>query len=382
MTLPAELAAIRDEALRVSCQSWAIMKRWPLSKGTEMVGPCPKCGGTDRFSINVRTNLFNCRHCEKGGEGSIALVMWSEDKSFVAACELITGRKAAEPVDREKQERLEREAKAEKQKRDEAAARYRETARGDAYAIWRKAAPAPAGGIVATYLAERRGLGRGAIDFAAADWAMPLHIRWLPDHPYWDGKPAVKIYSGPAMILPIVGPDGRFFGVHQTWLDLDQPKGKLVLPPDAAGKERPAKKVRGLMKGGAIRLFTPDNPSRIVMGEGFETTATPFAYAREPDTAYWAGVAIGNMAGHAARDVEGGWLYDAPDLDDRECFVPPAWCRELIYLRELDEPSKRTAEKIARGLRRAEVMVPGLAGYSVDPGAGAKDMNDLVLPGR
>ena len=28
---------------------------------TEWTGPCPVCGGTDRFSITSRKRLFNCR---------------------------------------------------------------------------------------------------------------------------------------------------------------------------------------------------------------------------------------------------------------------------------------------------------------------------------
>jgi hypothetical protein len=31
--------------------------------GIERCGPCPKCGGDDRFSINVAKQLFNCRGC-------------------------------------------------------------------------------------------------------------------------------------------------------------------------------------------------------------------------------------------------------------------------------------------------------------------------------
>ncbi|OLS53779.1 primase-helicase zinc-binding domain-containing protein [Rhodovulum sulfidophilum] len=38
----------------------------------ERVGPCPVCGGRDRFGINTARNVFNCRHC--GGGDSIALV--------------------------------------------------------------------------------------------------------------------------------------------------------------------------------------------------------------------------------------------------------------------------------------------------------------------
>ena len=32
----------------------------------ERCGPCPKCAGEDRFSINTRKQVFNCRGCGKG----------------------------------------------------------------------------------------------------------------------------------------------------------------------------------------------------------------------------------------------------------------------------------------------------------------------------
>lgn len=36
--------------------------------GAELVGPCPKCGGEDRFGIHLQKNVFNCRRCERGGD--------------------------------------------------------------------------------------------------------------------------------------------------------------------------------------------------------------------------------------------------------------------------------------------------------------------------
>jgi len=36
--------------------------------GSELIGPCPRCGGTDRFAVNVRKQLWHCRHCDKGGD--------------------------------------------------------------------------------------------------------------------------------------------------------------------------------------------------------------------------------------------------------------------------------------------------------------------------
>jgi putative DNA primase/helicase len=42
---------------------------------TERVGPCPKCGGRDRFAVNVKRRVWHCRGCAKGGAGALSLVM-------------------------------------------------------------------------------------------------------------------------------------------------------------------------------------------------------------------------------------------------------------------------------------------------------------------
>ncbi|MCC0024611.1 MAG: hypothetical protein H6874_10385 [Hyphomicrobiaceae bacterium] len=44
--------ALRDEAMRVSCVDWAIRKRWKLGPGIDRAGPCPNCGGDDRFAVH------------------------------------------------------------------------------------------------------------------------------------------------------------------------------------------------------------------------------------------------------------------------------------------------------------------------------------------
>jgi hypothetical protein len=43
-------------------------------RGPDRCGPCPQCGGTDRFSINIVKGLWNCRGCGRGGD-VIDLVM-------------------------------------------------------------------------------------------------------------------------------------------------------------------------------------------------------------------------------------------------------------------------------------------------------------------
>jgi hypothetical protein len=56
----------------------------------ERCGPCPRCGGADRFSINTRKGVWNCRGCDKGGD-VIALVEHLDGVDFIAACTTLAG---------------------------------------------------------------------------------------------------------------------------------------------------------------------------------------------------------------------------------------------------------------------------------------------------
>ena len=58
--------------------------------GDELIGPCPKCGGDDRFAINIAKQVFNCRGCEAGGD-VIALVEHLDGVDFSHACTTLTG---------------------------------------------------------------------------------------------------------------------------------------------------------------------------------------------------------------------------------------------------------------------------------------------------
>jgi DNA primase len=56
---------------------------------TERVGPCPKCGGDDRFAINISKQVFNCRGCGASGD-VIELVKFLDGVDFNVACETLT----------------------------------------------------------------------------------------------------------------------------------------------------------------------------------------------------------------------------------------------------------------------------------------------------
>jgi hypothetical protein len=64
-------------------------------QGRELVGPCPVCGGRDRFAVHTVKNTFVCRRCPAGG-GVIDLVMHLDGVGLVEAVEILTdGRRHA-----------------------------------------------------------------------------------------------------------------------------------------------------------------------------------------------------------------------------------------------------------------------------------------------
>jgi hypothetical protein len=83
--LQARNIPIEDELARRGIQ---------LRGKTERSGPCPICGGEDRFSINTVKQVFNCRGCDKGGD-VIDLVQHLDSVDFAAACTTLVGAKPA-----------------------------------------------------------------------------------------------------------------------------------------------------------------------------------------------------------------------------------------------------------------------------------------------
>ena len=256
--------------------------------GAELVGPCPKCGGTDRFGINVQRHVFNCRTC--GGGDGIGLVRHVLGCDFRAALDWLCGERDVVLDPAEAHRRMQR-AEAEKKKRARDALRYRQRATAQARDIW-QAGVDPAGTAVEAYLS-----GRGLADLFGP-WP-PKCIRFHADLAFmWkDGGGEWKaIHRGPAMLAAIQGPNGKFSGVHRTWLDPQEPKGKAaIVAPD--GTAQKSKKTWGAKKGGTIRLVTPPGAGMMVMGEGIETTATALVAGGYDAAAYWCGVDLGNMAG-------------------------------------------------------------------------------------
>jgi len=78
-----------DRARHVPIEDELARRGFDLKGRTERKGPCPVCGGTDRFSINTAKRVWNCRGCSKGGD-VIDLVQHLDGIGFVEACTTLT----------------------------------------------------------------------------------------------------------------------------------------------------------------------------------------------------------------------------------------------------------------------------------------------------
>lgn len=336
----------------------------------EFIGPCPDCGGDDRFSINVKKGVFQCRKGCSAGD-VIQLVRWQKGFTLDQALEWLVGPR----TEISEQERKSRIAKAEaaKKKQDEAAERQRRKAMARAREIWGEGVAAE-GSDVRRYLAAR-GLTADLLP------EMPGCLRFHASLPYMvkDASGAwVEAHRGPAMLAAVVQLDGAVSGVHRTWFDLSRPRGKASIAHDGAAQK--VKKTLGSIKGGAIRLHTPDAPwDVLVMGEGIETTLTALVSGAYPGAAFWAGVSLGNIAGAMVK-VEGQRWSGIPDMEAERAFYPPPWVRQLVLVEDGDSAPAETRAKMLSGARRAMALVPGLSARVV-PCPKGLDLNDVLLDG-
>ncbi|MFQ6553412.1 hypothetical protein AAD018_013830 [Aestuariibius insulae] len=331
----------------------------------ELVGPCPKCGGTDRFAIHPDDGVFNCRAC--GGGDGIRLVEHVLNCSFREAMDWLVGERQVELTGAEKAERKAAHEAAE-QRRQETAARKRADAIRMARALWAEGCIF-SGSTAETYLTMR------GIEFDTPPPALRFHPNLRYMHMI-DGQ-WTELHRGPAMLAAILAPSGQLIGVHRTWMDLSSPKSKWKVIIEHDGKMLDAKKVLGSKKGGAIRLTRLDKPSVLVMGEGIETTSTAMVARPLPVADYWCGVDLGNMSGRM-RKVQGKRYSGLPDLNDENAFLPPPWTKRLIYLMDGDSDPRMTRAKLESGLKRAIAHRADLRAQIVHAGEGV-DLNDVLI---
>lgn len=316
--------------------------------------PCPGCGGDDRFSVDPDKNVFWCRASGSGGD-PIDLVRHVHGVGFGEAVEMLTGDKALPAGKRRPQSQ---------EKQNE----YRRKAQERGYRIWRNgySIEERCGGSLVRGYFELRG-----IPFPV--WRVRT-IREATRLQYWtwskERQENIHIHTGPAMLAAITGPDGKFIGVHRTWLDLSRPDGKAVISDPETGEILDVKKVEGSQRGGRIVLRDGTEYPDLVIGEGIETVLSWDAIHRIGTAELWAGINLDNIAGKAAEQIPhpSSTITDRlgrarrakvagpdPDQDDRDCLaVPKGRFARVRLLGDGDSDTFATQAAMLRAERRRE----------------------------
>lgn len=274
-------------------------------------GPCPLCGGTDRFQYTDKFDEgnYHCRACGAGGGFKLLQAIKGIDFNTalreVERCVgtvLVPLRVVSSEPSAERMKKL-------------------------AQRIWEEAKPVTVGDEVDRYLSSR-GL------------ALPAYPRVLRFHAalgYFqrgtDGK-SRKVAEHPAMLACIQGPDGHAVTLHRTYLQ----NGRKLPAPDAK------KVLSSGINGAAVRLF--EVTDEVAISEGIETGLAVHLATGKP---VWAGLSAGNLEKLWLPDsVRRVCIYGDNDVDGD--FDGQALAYALA--RRLKKEEKRT------GPRQVQVFLP------------------------
>lgn len=270
-------------------------------------GPCPLCGGKDRYRFDDKdgTGSYFCSQC--GAGVGIIMVRKLKGWDYKTACDEIDRILGdAQPAP---------DATARNQGNSTALAR-----------VERALADARNPDVVSAYL-QRRGLSTTS-PVLRGDARAPYYVL-DEEQPKNGGKPRYRL-SGryPAVVAPIIGPDGSLQSAHRIY-DADVDPRKKSLPPVDT------------INGGAVRLYEPDE--ELGVGEGIETCLAAHELFRVP-------------------------VWSALTEHGVEIFVPPPGLLRLHVFADNDENfvGQAAAYALAKrlGLKglTVEVHVPPIAG--------------------
>lgn len=184
--------------------------------------------------------------------------------------------------------------------------------------LWQECVPLVAGDPVTMYL-KRRGM--------AGLWPLPACLRYHFRLPYWDGE--VKLGEFPAMVAPLVAPDGRTVALHRTYLTRDGRKADVPTPKKLTG-------ACGPLAGACIPLARPVQ-GVIGIAEGIETA---LAASCGSGLSVVAAYSAGNLA---------AWQW-------------PAGTQQLVVFADHDKAGREAADTLrARAMAahlRCDIRVP------------------------
>lgn len=299
-------------------------------KGNDLAGPCPVCGGDDRFVVTPKKGVWCCRGCGAGGD-VIALVQHIDKVDFLEAVECLAGERPQyeDAGGRAAQNMIERERKAreqEQQSRRESEAKTERAVKiwSEGVCVWDTPAQ--------TYLTSRRCEGLFPPDRDAV-------FRFHPECPFGRGPHLPCLLT----LLRNVETDEPQ-AVQRTALTPDGEKiGRLTLGP----------------KTGAAAKFWPQScvTNRLALGEGTETVLSAALHLR-----------------HRGEALTPAWA--AIDADNLKLFPVLADVQQLIILVDNDvrgmgqEKARECSSRWVRAGKKVRRLTPNKQGA---------DFNDILV---
>ena len=355
----------------------------------EWVGPCPLCGGKDRFSINVKKRVCNCRGCGLSGS-TIDFVAGVTGCAFIEAVERING---TPRPDRSRDETLEQRnsrlatnaaRNADYQQRQEEdraaeAAKARHTEQAITAILHKDRAVSIWGTHAEAYL-KARGL--------TPNPRLVQDIRFVPDLDYWGAgdngtRSVIHLATLPAIVAVIRNFAHDIIGISQTYLDPVEPRKWI---PTGSPSNSPTK-IRGEKKGGMIRLGKTSDV--LALGEGWANCLAWHQLGGGPENVTLAAaIDLGNLAGGATGSWDHPVLKDAdgrrikikngiPDMKHPGVILPAEWgIKQIILLADLDSETFSTAAALRTAGNRFRAM--GIEVEIAWPDRG-KDWNDCLI---
>lgn len=234
-----------------------------LGAAPELIEP----GRIHRFSTSSRASdkAGWCQLFEDGRAG-----VFGDFRSGMSSVWTAQRRELMTPAERADMARRLAQAKAQRnaQQRQQQADNAQRNA-----ALWAKTVPVTDGDPVSLYLL-RRGLAG----------PVPEHVRLHPHLTYWDGGDRG---AWPAMVAPLIRPDGLVLSLHRTYLTTDGSKAPVPTVKKLTGAAGP-------LAGACIPLH---DPQRGVIGiaEGIETAQAAHLASGLPTVAAYC---AGNLAAY------------------------------------------------------------------------------------
>jgi len=260
-------------------------------------GPCPICGGRDRFRFDDKdgSGSYYCNQCGPGiGIVLVQKVNGWDFKTAAAEIDKIIGERPAPP-----------------QPAGPSADDKREQDRRRA-ALQRVLDEATDRSVAEDY-ARQRGLG-----------VVPAAWHGHPALPYYDADGGKLLGRAPAVVMPVLGPDGDLRSVHRIYVGRRERRKKLM--PGVVS-----------LSGAAIRLF--DHGETLGIAEGPETAVAAYQMDGVPT---WAVISTTLM----------------------EKFIPPPGVRRVVIYGDNDEnfagqkAAFTTANRLIREGYEVEVKIP------------------------